>query len=251
MHGQPADRRGRLLCLHESYHVLGHLLDRRNLLHIPRRSGCRHPPPITVAAIQDCGFTNVTCVSQNGADSNYAADDYMGFSFRAVDPADGKTCDYEIAIAGATNTHVITRKTLVGAPAQNGSADVALIERLQGERRNQLIQNQPRLIPTLDGDGKPEVTMSAVDGTGTIEARFSAGPFWGDVTTTWADTDSYSRRYVVGSVGAHHTLSDNAAIGFMAQFDQLNQDDGLLGTATGNGWLAGPYAIARVPGREL
>ena len=208
-------------------------------------------PAITVAAIQDCGFTNVTGLTQNGADSNYPADDYMGFSFRAVDPADGKTYDYEFAISGATNTHVITRKTLVATPAQNGSADVALIERLQSERMNQLIQNQPRLIPTLDGDGKPEVTMSAIDGTGTIESRFSAGPFWGDVTATWADTDSYSSRYVVGSVGAHHKLSDNAAIGFMAQFDHINQDDGLLGTATGNGWLAGPYAVARVPGREL
>jgi len=61
--------------------------------------------PITAAALQSCGLTNVTNLRQNGADFTTAdLDNYMGFSFRATDPADGKTYDYEYALKGVSNT---------------------------------------------------------------------------------------------------------------------------------------------------
>jgi len=131
------------------------------------------------------------------------------------------------------------------------SPDEKLIADLQSARMNQLITNQPDLGYFLDEMEEPQVTMSAVDGTGNIGAAFAKGPFWGQITGSWSDAGAASSRYVLGSVGAHYKFSDNAALGLMAQFDHINQDDGLLGQASGNGWLVGPYVVARVPEHEL
>ena len=71
--------------------------------------------PITVADLQACGLTNITNLTQNGADGpSRAADAYMGFTFRAT--SGGTTYDYEVAIKGATNTQVVNTRTQVGGP---------------------------------------------------------------------------------------------------------------------------------------
>lgn len=210
-------------------------------------------PPITAAAVQSCGLTNVTNLRQNGADfATVNPDNYMGFSFRATDPADGKTYDYEYALKGVSNTQVVVTKTLYTPPpvTPTTSPDEKLIADLQSARMNQLITNQPDLGYFLDEMEEPQVTMSAVDGTGNIGAAFAKGPFWGQITGSWSDAGSADSRYVLGSVGAHYKFTGNAAVGVMAEFDHIDQDD-TLGKAKGSGWLVGPYVVARVPDQEL
>jgi len=205
-------------------------------------------PSITVAGIQACGLTNVTNLNQNGADYPDASlDSYMGFSFRATDPADGLTYDYEYAISGLTGTQTVITKVLA-APAVSPAE--GLIAGLQSQRMNQLIGNQPDLTHFLDAMDRPQVSMSALDGTGNVDASFATGPFWGQITASWADADTAESRYVLGSAGAQKKLSDNAAVGLMAEFDHIKFDDP-MGRAKGDGWLVGPYVVARVPDHEL
>ncbi len=208
------------------------------------------PPAITVSALQSCNLSNVTNLAQDGATGPYATDAYMGFSFRATDPADGKTYDYEFALKGAANTQAVVTKTLYVAPPATSSGGT-LVRNLQSTRMNQLIANQPDLVPLLDGDSGPQVSMAANDGTGDLGTRLAAGPFWAELSASWADAGTASSRYVLGSVGAHTKLSDNAALGLMAEFDHISQNDPANGSASGNGWLVGPYLVARMPGHEL
>lgn len=71
--------------------------------------------PVTVADLQSCGLSNITNLAQNGADGgSRAADNYIGFSFRAT--AGGNTYDYVVAIQGATGTQIVNTRTQVGGP---------------------------------------------------------------------------------------------------------------------------------------
>lgn len=204
-------------------------------------------PGLSVSGLQSsCGLRNVTNLVQNGADGTDVTDDYMGFSFRAMD-LDGQTYDYNIALTGVSNTQATITKTIA---AVGPSAQEQLIAGLQSERMNQSIANQPDLSHFLDGDRVPQVSMSALDGTGNLDASYVKGPFWGQITASWADAGAADSRYVMGSFGAHRKLSDNAAIGVMAQLDHISLDDP-LGRAKGDGWMVGPYIVAKVPEHEL
>jgi hypothetical protein len=77
--------------------------------------------PITVAAIESCGFTNVSNLVQNGADKTWATDDYIGFTFRGT--RDESTNDYEFALKGVTNTVFVETNTNVPTPAVTITAD--------------------------------------------------------------------------------------------------------------------------------
>jgi hypothetical protein len=66
--------------------------------------------PATLATY--CGFTSVTNFVANGPNGTFAGDDYYGFSFDGVDPADGLEYSYEYAFSGATTTVRIATKTL-------------------------------------------------------------------------------------------------------------------------------------------
>ena len=66
------------------------------------------PNPVNAADIARCGFTNVSNVVGDGAtDASFAAETYLGFTFRANDPSTGLLTDYEYAIVGATNTQIV------------------------------------------------------------------------------------------------------------------------------------------------
>lgn len=145
-------------------------------------------PPITVALLQSCdAATSITSLQQNGADYATAdLDNSIGFSFRATDPAGGLVYDHEFAVSGLTGNQVVITKVryVPPAPVAPTSPDEALIAGLQSARMNQPITNQPDLTHFLDGKDGPQVSMSALDGTRDIGARFIAGPFWGQVTAS-------------------------------------------------------------------
>ena len=48
-------------------------------------------------------------------------------------------------------------------------------------------------------------------------------------------------------IGADYRFSPEILFGFLAQFDWMEEDDSLQGTAVdGKGWMAGPYVVARL-----
>ncbi|MFV8817231.1 PKD domain-containing protein [Haliea sp. E17] len=83
--------------------------------------------PIMAGALaSDCDFSSVTIISQNGADSTYAADNYIGIVFEAITNGDTATYRYEVALAGATSTTFIITRALVPGntpPTANAGPD--------------------------------------------------------------------------------------------------------------------------------
>ncbi|MCB2110960.1 MAG: autotransporter outer membrane beta-barrel domain-containing protein [Defluviimonas sp.] len=206
--------------------------------------------PVTAAAIQACGLQNVTILSADGAQGTFATDGYIGVRFRATDPADHMTYDYEFALSGVVATTVVATKVLHAGPTTGPATPTQqLIGSAQQARMNQLATNQPDLIGLLDPRG-PQVTMSANEGLGQMDLSATAGPLWGRVAGGWARAGSARSDYVLGTLGTHYRFSENAILGAMVEFDHFGQDDGAA-SMTGTGWLAGPYAVARIPGKEL
>ena len=60
-----------------------------------------------------CGLTDVTVISQNGADKTYTTEDYIGVVFRGRETTNGPLFEYEIALSGVTNTTLINTRTVV------------------------------------------------------------------------------------------------------------------------------------------
>ncbi|MCW1931743.1 autotransporter outer membrane beta-barrel domain-containing protein [Pararhodobacter zhoushanensis] len=90
--------------------------------------------------------------------------------------------------------------------------------------------------------------------------RFSVSTMSGALTADWplwvqvqgsrsadpnGDTD-----YLIGTIGAHHRLSDTLYLGAMLQVDHVARNDG-IGRIEGSGWLAGPYVVGRLPDHPL
>lgn len=59
--------------------------------------------PISLGNLQSCGLTSITGLTQDGANGTFATDNYVGFSFQAVDGT-GATNQYEFALSGPTTT---------------------------------------------------------------------------------------------------------------------------------------------------
>jgi outer membrane autotransporter protein len=66
----------------------------------------------------------------------------------------------------------------------------------------------------------------------------------------WSDNGQHKNSYYFGAVGAHRFLSPNAIAGLTLQYDRLKQQDGNT-TTKGDGYLVGPYIIAKFPEQPL
>ena len=56
--------------------------------------------------------------------------------------------------------------------------------------------------------------------------------------------------YIFGAVGGHVALSSDFIVGGMIELDYFDQEEGTDGV-DGTGWLAGPYFVSRVDGKNL
>ncbi|MEJ8562106.1 HYR domain-containing protein [Yoonia sp. GPGPB17] len=103
--------------------------------------------PVTEAdLLASCPFQNATIVSQNGADNgSYAADDFMGITFRAQPNGDPLTYEYRIGIEGVTTTVVVNERTVFTAPNVAPTANAG---------SNQSVQSGTQV--TLDGSGSAD-----------------------------------------------------------------------------------------------
>ncbi len=111
-------------------------------------------------------------------------------------------------------------------------------------RINALASNQVGLTHLLRDQGCGSFAASASEGSGSVSGCASSGNAWAALSGSWSDGQSYT----LATFGAHSRISDMLLIGGMLQFDSAKQDEN---NASGEGWLAGPYFVARAAGQPL
>ncbi len=140
----------------------------------------------------------------------------------------------------------------------SGDADGASVAAIQNQiagfmlaRNNHLINAQPDLLGFLSGSAGGHFNADITRGNGTFSVGTSADlPVWGRLEGSWSEQDDTDNSYIFGAVGTHWTLSPDALVGVMVEFDRLSQSEGDDRT-DGTGYLAGPYFVARLPEQPL
>ena len=117
-----------------------------------------------------------------------------------------------------------------------------------------LVQSQPGLSRFLNGRSGGNFDVAATSTKGDLSFASGAGsPVWFALDASLTDlSDSAEARYVLATIGGHMSLSDGLLLGGMLQFDDAELDmPGVVGDTSGQGWLAGPYVVARLGDQPL
>lgn len=201
--------------------------------------------PVTTADLTYCGYVNPVITSQNGADGTFATDGYIGIIWEAQETVGGTLFRYEFALSGIATTIVINTRTAV---AQGAST---VIYQFQQSRANQLLQSQPGLTPFLSTTAQGRFDADVTQGVGQFNfATRGDLPVWTRLSGAWSKEGARDTTYVFGALGAHATISENLLIGGLLEFDYAEQSDA-SSSVDGNGWLAGPYFVTKLPDQPL
>ena len=120
-----------------------------------------------------------------------------------------------------------------------------------------LLNNQPELIRFLKHDGvAPDInggfTLKATDDHLVLNGEFVHESVWGEITGSYANSDSGDMKLTMGSFGIHRKYSGNLLAGVLLQFDLVDHDlSENNGTIDGSGWMVGPYFVTRHDNRSL
>ena len=124
-------------------------------------------------------------------------------------------------------------------------------------RATALLNTQPDLTRFLEQDGtipggSGDFTFQATNGRVALDGGFVRDGVWGQVTGSYASSDSGDVKSVLGSFGFHRKYSERFLAGAMLQFDLADHDLARqAGMIDGTGWLVGPYFAARNGKRPL
>lgn len=145
-------------------------------------------PAIDQSGLTALGWLDVTILSQNGADSTYATDDYMGVVFTARETAGGPLFRYELALSGVTNTQIVNTRVQVDTTQPTASIG-ALTATGNGTFQAAITLSEPSTDFTvgdltvtnatamLTGSGSNYVANLTPQNSGTIELFIPAGVF--------------------------------------------------------------------------
>lgn len=111
-------------------------------------------------------------------------------------------------------------------------------------RANNLASNQPGLTRFLQGDGCGAFSANASAGSGSVNGCVSRGNTWAEISSAWSGEGSYT----LGTLGAHSFMNPNLLVGGMVQFDYA---DDPANNASGQGYMVGPYFVAKAPEQPL
>lgn len=199
---------------------------------------------VTGFAASDISLANATVAGITGGPAVYTALVTLtgtGDAFASV--PEGAAQDTAGNLSTASNRVTISDTTVTDTQEQ--------IAAFLQSRATQLLANQPDLIPFLTGQTRSTFNAQVSRGTGRFDIASQAEQsVWMALTGSWSDEEGAETRYVFGALGSHATLSPNMMVGAMLQFDYTDQTDGPA-SVTGQGWLAGPYVIARSPNHPL
>jgi hypothetical protein len=136
--------------------------------------------------------------------------------------------------------------------AEDPAIQRQLIADLQRARARNLILLQPDLLSLLDPAERPNATDIAISTSGgDFDLSRMGKSVWfrlaGSRTTADGDmTDHYAQL----SFGTHLKLGPDTILGVMGTLDTIRQNQ-TTGSAEGEGWMAGPYLVARIDGTAL
>jgi len=199
---------------------------------------------VTGFVADDIRTTNATVISLSGGGASYAA------TLRASGAGDAQvSVPANVAVDAVGNGNLASNQ--VGIIDVTVERTQELIASYMQTRADQLIRNQPSLIPFLSGAGQNTFNSAATRGSGNFDFATSGDyPVWVQANGSWT-TDGDSRSmYVFGALGSHRAINENLLVGAMLQFDHLSEDTGVASVG-GTGWMVGPYFVARSASQPL
>ncbi|MBI1493041.1 Ig-like domain-containing protein [Halocynthiibacter styelae] len=208
-----------------------------------------HTTPFTV----DVGFSeDVTGFDDLAADltvvNGTATNVTGGPASYTVEVTPAGTGTVSITIPAAAAQDVAGNDNTASDTVTVGSTRVAdtqkAISAFMTYRINELASNQVGLTHLQRDQGCGSFAASASEGSGSVSGCASSGNAWAALSGSWSDGQSYT----LATFGAHSRISDTLLIGGMLQFDSAKQDEN---NASGEGWLAGPYFVAKAAGQPL
>ena len=197
------------------------------------------------------GFDATDIAVTNGTLSGFSG---SGAIYTATITANGAG-DVGLSIAaGAANDLAGNPSVASGAASVPLTATAETEELLADEalaRNRALIASQPDLTRFLSG-GRGGITVSS-QGLGGLTFDIETNPdksVWMALSGRWGSGDAALDRYVHGAFGAHLFRSEGLIFGAMLQADHGEHTDG-LGRVESDGWLIGPYFVARFGDGDL
>ena len=197
------------------------------------------------------GFDATDIAVTNGTLSGFSG---SGAIYTATITANGAG-DVGLSIAaGAANDLAGNPSVASGAASVPLTATAETEELLADEalaRNRALIASQPDLTRFLSG-GRGGITVSS-QGLGGLTFDIETNPdksVWMALSGRWGSGDAALDRYVHGAFGAHLFRSKGLIFGAMLQADHGEHTDG-LGRVESDGWLIGPYFVARFGDGDL
>ena len=156
--------------------------------------------------------------------------------------------------------HTSDRVTVRVSSVAQVDVDIRVLRPIGGyleTRATALLNTQPDLTRFLEQDGtipggSGDFTFRATNGRVALDGGFVRDGVWGQVTGSYASSDSGDVKSVLGSFGFHRKYSERFLAGAMLQFDLADHDLARqAGMIDGTGWLVGPYFAARNGKRPL
>ncbi|WIY24372.1 hypothetical protein [Parasedimentitalea psychrophila] len=186
--------------------------------------------------------SNISGLTQDGVDGTFASETYIGFSFSLA------TATSHLSVG--THTFDTTGYSFIAGNTTVEETKKTIARFMYG-RANQLIANQPDLTGFLSGTVIGALDAHVTRGFGNFNLATGADyPVWFQLKGAWSKDGNTNSSAAFGVLGSHRNISETVLLGAMLQFDHLSQDDGVL-TAEGNGWLAGPYVVAKMADQPL
>ena len=119
------------------------------------------------------------------------------------------------------------------------------------QRNRMLIRTQPKITRFILRPSASTFNASATQNLGNFDfATSSDRPVWAAGQGQWSTLGDVETSYFNVALGAHFEPSPNVLLGVMAQFDSSTSDDGAA-ELDSQGWLVGPYAVARLADQPL
>jgi hypothetical protein len=200
--------------------------------------------PVTGFDASDVAVTNGTLTGFSGSDAVYTATiTASGAGDVGLSIAAGAADD--LAGNPSVASGVFSVPLTATAETEELLADEALA------RNRALIASQPDLTRFLSG-GRGGITVSS-QGAGGLTFDIETSPdktLWLALNGRWGSGDAALDRYVHGAVGAHLFRNEGLIFGAMLQADHGEHTDG-LGRVETDGWLVGPYFVARFGDGDL
>ncbi|KAB2530921.1 hypothetical protein AL035_21660, partial [Salipiger aestuarii] len=200
--------------------------------------------PVTGFAAADINATNAAVTGLSGSGASYVA------TLRATGAGDVRiSIPANVTADAAGNGNLASNALDITDLTVERTQE--LIASYMQTRANELIRNQPSLIPFLSRTGQNTFDFAATRGSGNFDfATGSDYPVWIQANGSWT-TDGNSRsEYVFGALGGHRAITENLLVGAMLQFDHLSEDTGVA-SVSGTGWMVGPYFVARSASQPL